>query len=135
MSKRIFTEEEIRSISANENVARASQRSITYTEEFRKRAHALHKEGMTPQEIFRQAGFNITAVGRSTPKECLKRWDRIVRKKGVAGLAESRGGRGGRKPKPKDASDKDRIKRLEIEVAYLKAENAFLATLRKQRLN
>lgn len=135
MSIRTFSKEEIRRVSGNKNVARCSERSITYKKEFKTRAVTLHEEGMTPQEIFRQAGFDLNAIGRSTPKECLKRWSKIVRKNGVQSLAEARGRHGGRKPKPKDASDTDKIKRLEAEVAYLKEENRFLAKLRKESLN
>lgn len=133
MSKRIFSEDQIKKVSANRNVVRCSQRSITCKEEFKKQAVRLHDEGLPPQEIFGRAGFNLAIIGRETPKACLKRWNKTVRKKGIMGLAECRGGRGGRKPKPKDASDTDKIKRLETENAYLKTENAFLAHLRAAR--
>lgn len=133
MSKRIFSEGQIREIAGNTNVVRCSQRSITYKEAFKRRAVELHSSGISPREIFRREGFNLAIIGRETPKGCLKRWNRTVRKKGVTALAESRGGHGGRKPKPRDASDKDRVKRLEVENAYLKAENAFLARLRAAR--
>ena len=120
MSKRIFSGEEIKEISGNENVARCSERSITYRKEFKIQAVKLHEEGMTSQEIFRQAGFSLNALGRKTPKECLERWSKTARKKGLEALSEARGthGRGGRKPKPKDASDADKIKRLEAEVCH-----------------
>mgnify|MGYP001562645194 FL=1 len=133
MSKRIFLEEEIREISGNKNVSRCSKRSITWKKEFKERAVRLNGEGTTPQEIFRQAGFNLAAIGRETPKGCLKRWNKVFRKKGADGFVESRGRHGGRKPKPKDLTDADKIKRLEAENAYLKAENAFLARLRAAR--
>lgn len=133
MSKRMFSGDQIKEIAGNTNVVRCSQRSITYKEEFKRQAVLLHGQGMSPQEIFRQAGFPLAVIGRDTPGECIERWNETVRKKGTTGLAESRGGHGGRKPKPKDASDSDRIKRLEAENAYLKGENAFLARLRAAR--
>ena len=133
MSKRILSKEQIKELSANESVVRASQRSITWKREFKERSVMLNGQGMTPQEIFRQAGFNLNIIGRKTPKSCLKRWNKAFRKRGIDGLSEARGRHGGRKPKQKDMSDKDRIKRLEAENAYLKAENHFLARLRAAR--
>lgn len=64
----------------------------------------------------------------------MRRWMRLFRAKGEDGLSDQRGrtGRGGR-PKTKGVIEADRIKRLEAEVAYLKAENNFLAELRAKR--
>lgn len=68
------------------------------------------------------------------PAESLRRWNNVYRTKGIEKLSvENRGRDGGRPPKIKDATEKDKIKRLEAEVAYLKAENDFLAKLRAKR--
>ena len=134
MSKRIFTKEEIWQIAKNENVARCSKRSITYDKGFKMRAVKHYEQGLTSTEIFRQAGFDPHIIGKDQPKECLKRWNRIYRAKGNTGLAtEQRGRSGGRQKKIRDTSDADKIKRLEIEIAYLKAENDFLACLRARK--
>ncbi len=135
MSKRIFTQGEIDRVSKNENVARCGERSITYKKDFKMRAVKLYQEeGLTSTEIFRRAGFDLTLIGRDQPKSCLKRWNKSYRTKGEKGLLEETRGKGGGRPKkPRDTSDTDTIKRLEIEVAYLKAENDFLARLRARR--
>ena len=83
-------------------------------------------------EIFEQAGFDLQIIAKDTPKECLGRWRRIVDRKGTSGLAESRG-RNGDRTKTKNMSDKERMEYLEAKVAYLEAENDFLAKLRAQR--
>ncbi len=133
MSKRLFTEEQIKKLSNNVNVARCSERSITYGNEFKKAAIKQYNEQfLTSKEIFINAGFDMGVIGKGTPKECLKRWNKLYRAKGIEGLAESRGWAGGR-TKTKNLSDTDRIKRLEAQVAYLKAENDFLAKLRAKR--
>jgi hypothetical protein len=73
-------------------------------------------------------------IGEDTPKESLRRWNRVYKLKGLDGLVESRGkSSGGGRPKTKDLTDADKIKRLETEVAYLKAENDFLAKLRASK--
>lgn len=135
MSRRRFTKKEVDELLTNPNVHRCSDRSITYSQEFKKRAILLYEQGLTSTEIFHQAGLDLELIGRETPKRCLGSWRKIVKKKGVEGLVESRGknGKGGGRPKTKSLSDTDRIEYLETQIAYLKAENAFLAKLRAKR--
>lgn len=130
MSKILFNKEQVRELSTNENVAKCGERSITYKKEFKIRAVTLYGQGQTSTEIFRQAGLGM--LGKDKAVDCLRRWKKIVRKKGEAGLEETRGRNGGR-PKTKNLSDTERIKWLEAKVAYLKAENDFLARLRAKR--
>ena len=134
MSRSIFTREQIDEMLRNTNVSYCSERSITYTKDFKLHAINLYNQGLTSSEIFRRAGFDLDLVGRRQPKECLSRWLKLFRTKGKDGLSDQRGkmGRGGR-PRTKGVTDGDRIQRLEAEVAYLKAENDFLAKLRARR--
>jgi len=117
----------------NENVSGCSERSITYSNDFKIKAVKLYKQGLTSREIFKQAGFDLNTIGRDQPQSCLKRWNKTWRAKGEGGLAIETRGRTGRPKKPKDLSDADKIKWLEAEIAYLKAENDFLAKLRAKR--
>ena len=83
--------------------------------------------------IFKQAGFDITLIGKKEPKWCLKRWRKIFKERGVKGLStESRGKCGGRSKSVKNLTDNEKMKYLEAQVAYLKAENNFLSKLRKK---
>ena len=135
MNKTIFTEEEKGQLLKNKNISRCGEGSITYSKDFKVKAVKLHEQGLTPACIFRQAGLDTNIMGRDKPKGCLKRWNRVYRHKGEEGLTIENRGRNstGRPKKPKDLSDTDKIKRLEAEVAYLKAENDFLAKLRAKR--
>ena len=135
MSKRIFTKEQIEELEKNENVSKCSERSISYSQNFKKSAVRLYDtQGLTSSEIFRQAGFNLNMVGRKTPKECLKRWRKTFQSNGIKGFIETRGkAMGGGRPKTRNLTDADKIERLEIEIAYLKAENDFLAKLRASK--
>ncbi|MEK0337874.1 MAG: hypothetical protein QQN41_10625, partial [Nitrosopumilus sp.] len=135
MSKRIFTKEQIKELLKNKNVSKCSEKSITYSKDFKQRAvKEYNKEGLPSSEIFEKADFDLELIGRTKPKECLKAWNKIYRTKGIKALStETRGKGGGRPKKIKDESDKDRIKRLELEIEYLKAENDFLARLRAKR--
>jgi transposase len=134
MSKRIFTQEQIQQLSKNENVSKCSEKSITYGKNFKKKAvKQYNQEGLISSEIFRIAGFDLRIIGRKTPKECLRRWNKIYQAKGSIGLSTETRGRGGGRPKKKYQTDKEHITYLETQVAYLKAENDFLAKLRAKR--
>ena len=136
MSKRLFTQEQITSLLENKNVIACSEKSITYRKDFRLAAVKQYHEGLPPSAIFTEAGFNLSLIGRKTPKWCLERWRKIFDAKGPAGLQhEARGRKGGRPPGIARMDEKEKLKYLEAQVAYLKAENVFLAKLRKQRLN
>ncbi len=104
----------------NNHVASCSHKMIIYSEEFKRKALEQYKEGLTSREIFILAGFDLKVIGSETPKESLKRWRR-------------RTGRRSGRPKTKGVTEEDKIKRLEAQVAYLKAENSFLARLRAKR--
>ena len=131
MSKRTFTKEQIKELLFNPNVLKCSEKSITYKNSFKTAALKEWKAGLLPQEIFLQAGFNIDLIGRKVPKQCLERWRETFRDKGIQGFSETRGKARGRK-KANWKNDKEKIKYLETKIAYLKAENDFLAKLRKE---
>jgi transposase-like protein len=126
MNKRIFTMEQLKDLQSNKNVAKCSEKQLSFTQEFKLKAVRLRVEERLPvKDIFRQAGFDLNVIGLFTPKDCLKRWGQIYKTKGRIGFEPKPIGR----PKTRD----DKIKRLEAQVAYLKAENDFLAKLRAKR--
>jgi hypothetical protein len=137
MSKRTFTQEQISSLLKNRNVVRCSEKSISYYKDFKLAAVKRYQEGMSPSAIFQEAGFDPVIVGRKNPKWLVRDWRRMFDRKGAIGLKEDNRGRHseGRPPSLIHMSEKEKLKYLEAQVAYLKAENAFLAKLRKQRLN
>ncbi len=133
MSKRRLTENQIKDLLANSNVENCSDRSITYNKEFKVWAvNKYYKEGYSPRMIFEEAGFDVSIIGEDTPGFSLQRWRKEYQIRGIDSLKFERRGQGnlGGRPKTKELNDKDKIKRLEIENAYLKAENDFLVKLR-----
>ena len=133
----MLTQEQVKELLKNNNVSRCSQKSITFSPDFKLRAVKQYYEGRhNPDMIFREAGFDPSIFKRGKPKDCLKRWRKIYNTKGEKSLiTESRGKHRGRKVGIKIKSDKDKIRYLEAKVAYLDAENDFLAKLRKKSLN
>lgn len=134
MSKRIFTQEQIKELLENPNVKRCSNKSVTYSREFKIMAVRLHEQGTPPLMIFMQAGFNIDILGRDVPGDSLFRWRMIFGKRGIEGFSTETRGRshGGGRPRTNWQNEKEKIKYLETQIAYLKAENDFLAKLRKK---
>lgn len=133
MSTHTFSSEEISVLRKNPCVAKVTERSITYTYEFKKRALELHTQGISSKEIWRRAGFDVQIWVKDYTKDCLKQWKKIVKKNGFEGLTRRRGEGSAGRPKTKGVSDADKIKRLELQVKYLEAENDFLAKLRAKR--
>ena|SRR3989344_5739351 len=133
MSTRIFSSEEIGVLSRNPCVLKCSEKSITYTYDFKKHALELHANGISPREIWRRAGFDISKWRKRYTKDCIKQWKGIVKEKGIEGLAKLRGAQTTSRTKTKGLTDADKIKRLLLQVEYLEAENDFLAKLRARR--
>ena len=131
--RKIFSNEEIARLIRNPCVFSCTERSVIYTYEFKKRALELHAEGISSKEIWRRAGFEIGRWKKDYCKDTMKDWKRIVKKKGVEGLSRLRGSQATGRPKTKGLTDADKIKRLELQVKYLEAENDFLAKLRAKR--
>lgn len=129
----IFSNEEIGKLRQNPCVASCTDRTIIYTYEFKKRALELHRDGASSKEIWRRAGFDISKWNKDYCKDTIKDWKQIVKKRGFEGLAKLQGQGATGRPKTKGVTGADRIKRLELQIKYLKAENDFLAKLRAKR--
>lgn len=128
MSKRIFSDEELKALRNNPNVATCTNRYINFSKAFKLLAVKAYQGGQSAKTIFQQAGFDLNVVGKQTPKFRLMSWKKIYKNKGEAGLKiESRGRGGGRKVKDKSSSD---VEYLQAKIAYLEAENNFLRTLK-----
>lgn len=125
-----FSSEEVATLRQNPNVFSCTEKSINYTYEFKKRALELHAEGVFAREIWKRAGFDTNKWRKDYCKGTLIDWKKIVKRYGVDGLLKVGGIQYDRGP---TKTDKDKLKRLELQVKYLEAENAFLAKLRAKR--
>jgi transposase len=135
MNKRLLSDSQIADLLKNPNVAKCSPKSISYSQAFKIWAVRQYEEnGRTATQIFKEAGFDLVVIGKDKPKEQMKLWRKIYKAKGYSGLEiDGRGRTSGclqGRPKTKGVSDAYKIKYLETQVAYLKAENDFLAKLR-----
>ena len=129
----IISNKQISQLRKNPCVWRVSERSINYTYEFKKRALDLYAQGIKPEDIWRQAGFNISIWKKHYCKYTLKDWRRLVRKEGLESLTRPSGVQSDNGYKRARSPEADRVRRLELQVRYLAVENAFLAKLRANR--
>ena len=126
----IFSNEELAQLRQNSCVFSCTNNSINYTFEFKKRALELHASGVTAREIWKRSRFELSKWRRAYCRGTLSDWKKIVKKRGVEGLLKPGGIQYDRGP---NNTDKDKLKRLELQVKYLEAENSFLAKLRAKR--
>lgn len=125
MSKKIFTEKEIKLLSKNPYVKSVSSKGITYTDEFRSHFITENESGKTPSQIFEECGFEQEVLGKDRIKAAGKRWRAAYRKEGIDGLKDTRTENSGR-PRDKELSLDEKYARLEAQNRLLKAENELL---------
>lgn len=118
-----FTEEQQEELRKNSYIKKVSDKSITYTTEFRELFASEYHAGKIPSQILTQCGIDPRVLGRcrksalvAMVKKCESRLD---------GFEDTRKGYSGRSIK-KDLTDAERISRLEHQIKYLKQENEFL---------
>lgn len=125
MSKKIFTDKEIKSLSKNPYVKSISSKGITYTDEFKRHFIAENEKGKSPREVFEACGFNADVLGMARIESAAKRWRIAYRDSGINGLQDTRKGNSGR-PREGELSLEERYARLEAQINLLKAENELL---------
>lgn len=127
----MFTQEQMNELQKNKNVVKCSSKSITYSKDFKLLAiKRYYEDGHSPRMIFEEAGFDIDIVSKKRAEDGLLRWRRIYNEKGKKELIkENRGSQRGRL-KVKFKSKEEEIKYLKTKIAYIEAENDFLAKLR-----
>ncbi len=129
----IFSKEQVVELKQNPCVFECRERSIHYTYEFKKRALELYADGVKPEEIWRQAGFDTAIWKKRYCEHTLKDWRRMVKKRGLESLTKASGVQADGGYKRARSPEEDRVRRLELQVRYLEAENDFLAKLRAKR--
>lgn len=129
----IFSSEQIAKLNQNPCVFDCKERSIHYTYEFKKRALDLYAQGIHPDEIWRQAGFDVSIWKKEYCRYTIKDWRRMAKKRGLESLTKQGGVQADGGYKRARSPEADRVKRLELQVRYLEAENDFLAKLRAKK--
>ncbi|SDO12558.1 hypothetical protein SAMN05421677_14021 [Halobacillus aidingensis] len=130
MSKITFTESQRRELESNPNVIKVSDRSITYSPDFKVTAVKENIEGKGPYQIFLEYGFDMSIIGSKKPNQCIKRWRETFQKYGEDGFYTERRGKGATgRPSSKELSTEEKLKKAEARIAYLEAEVDFVKKL------
>jgi len=132
MSKKLFTEKEIKILSKNKNVLKVSSKSIVYALEFKEKFIEEYSKGKLPRIIFEENGFNIEIIGIKRVEQSAQRWEKSYNKEGLLGLKDSREHSSGR-PKSRELTDAEKMEKLEAKIRLLEIENEFLKKLKKMR--
>jgi|SRR4051794_33619776 transposase len=125
MSKKTFTEKEIKALSTNPYIKSVSSKGITYTDEFKRLFIAEYGKGKLPRQIFEESGFNIDIIGLRRIRSSTSRWQAAYQERGIDGLQDTRKGHSGR-PNERELSLEEKYARLEAQNNLLKAENELL---------
>ena len=133
MRTHIYSIDEINKLENNPYVEKCTYNSLKYTDAFKKQALELHEQGITSREIWRMAGFDVNIWRKRYAKDCIREWKARTTDIRVEGLMEEKKREDEIKQKKTETIDKKQVKRLELEIAYLRAENDFLAKLRAKR--
>lgn len=128
MSKKLFSDKEVKFLSKNKNIVKISNKSITYSFEFKRKFIEKYKAGKLPRLIFEEAGFDVEILGKKRIQTAGNRWRKVFKKDGELGLKDSRKLSSGRTLE-RELSDSEKIKRLEAQIKYLEIENEFLKKL------
>lgn len=130
MSKNIYNEFQIKELEKNPNVLCASERSISYSPEFKLKAVTDYKNGKAPSQIFIEQGFDLDMIGKKQPQRCLKRWRDSYERFGKEGFLTERRGKGSTgRPSLKQLSAEQKLEKAEARIKFLEAENDFLKKL------
>lgn len=132
MSKKLFTENEIKMLLKNKNVLKVSPKSISYAPEFKEIFIEEYSKRKSPRTIFEENGFDIEILGIKRVEQSAQRWKKSYKKDGLLGLKDSREHSSGR-PKNRELTDAEKMGKLEAKIRFLEIENEFLKKLKKMR--
>jgi hypothetical protein len=129
MSKKQFTEEQIFYLKENPCVERVSSLSVSFTEEFKRKAYGELLSGKPIWQIFKEHGVDTDALGpvrvmkfKQFVNDCAKRGD---------GFKNLRNTWQGNKSNDDENVASKRVKSLENEVAYLRQVVEFLKKMQQ----
>ncbi|AMC01334.1 Uncharacterised protein [Aerococcus viridans] len=121
MSKKIYSQAEIQALRNNPNVKSVTEKSITYSSEFKIKAIKQSKQGMTSTQIFELAGLPSHLIGKGKSNQSLSRWKRLYKDHGEdVLLQETRGSKNNGPYGPREQlSLQEALDKANARIAYL----------------
>lgn len=121
MSKITFSSDDIDILNRNTNVLRVSEKSITYTDEFKRHFIEEYLAGKLPRIIFEEAGFDLNMLGYRRAEQSAGRWLRAYNQNGIIGLRDTRTENSGR-PRIKELTQEEIIAKQEAKIKLLEGQ-------------
>ena len=118
MSKLTFTPKQIQVLKTNPYVKNVSEKSITYSDEFKRHFVSESLDSKTTKQIFFEAGFDLEMLGESRIKAFSKKWRKRYRDNGVLALKDTRQGHSGRVQKT-ELTPEQQIEKLQAKISLL----------------
>ena len=130
MGKNYFTPEQVEELRKNKYVKHVSEKTITYTEEFKERFMLEYNSGKLPAQIITEMGFNYKDLGDERVKGISKRCR--AQSKRPEGFKDTRADNVNMgRPRTRDLSQEELIERQKQEIELLKAKVEYLSLLRR----
>lgn len=120
MDKQTYTDDQIKILSKNKGIAHCGKSSVRYAVSFKQSAIKQYNAGLSAVEIFQNAGIDLDIIGKRAPNRLMNQWRTALR----IDLDK--------KTSPLERPNNS-LEMLRSQVAYLKAENHFLAQLRAKK--
>lgn len=124
MSNILFTDKDVKKLSKNKYVKKVSNKSITYTNEFKEKVvFETENYKKFPRQVFEECGFDIDVIGSKRIENAAYKWRKKYKQQGE--LKDTRKHKSGR-PLKRELSDTEKLKRAEAKIHLLEAENELL---------
>ena len=126
MGKNRFNEEEIQMLSMNKYVLKVNKYQVVFTNEFKELCVNQSNEGLTPKEIFDQAGIGYHLIGTKRTANNVTRFkEQSQRIEGFNRIKSS-----GRPKSIEFKNIEEELQYYKDKAEHLKQENAFLKKLK-----
>ena len=121
MSNIVFTDSEVKNLRKNKYVRNVSNKSITYTDEFKEKVvFETENYKKFPRQVFEECGFDIGIIGIKRVENAAYKWRKQY--KNLGELKDTRKYKSGRALK-RELSDAEKLRRAEAKIKLLEAEN------------
>lgn len=125
MSKKIFTEKEIKKLTKNKYIKKITSKGITYDDKFKiKLVKECEDYKKFPQQVFMECGLDPEIVGMKRIHSSANRWRTQYKKTGD--ITDTRKINSTGRPRINELSDSEKLKRYEAKIKLLEAENELL---------
>lgn len=129
MKRYPIAKEYVKELNEHKYVEKATDWTVSFTEEFKQLAYDEHYRAKSMTEIFSEAGFDVEKLG----KKRLENFQAHLMKQAESenGFADKRKDKSKQAPMNTEAQMAKRIRELEHRNAYLEQENDFLKKIQQ----